>query len=81
MSCCGRGRAAVAGIGPSAAAGGTGRRAGLGVTGLRYTGSRPARVRGSATGRTYDVRGAGDEVAVDTRDVPALLRTRLFSRV
>jgi hypothetical protein len=84
MSCCGKGRAAVAGMYGGAGATGAARpasagRRGPGTTRLRYVGTRPARVRGTATGRTYDVR-AGDELTADTRDVAALLRTGLFSR-
>jgi hypothetical protein len=92
MSCCGKGRAAAtkmygaASATPGTIRAGTGRtgtpgatRSGPGTTRLRYTGTRPASVRGSATGRTYGVR-RGDVLPIDTRDVSALLRTGLFTR-
>ncbi len=82
MSCCGKGRTAATRMyGASSAAGPSSpSRPGPGSTRLRYGGTRPATVRGTATGRTYGVR-RGDELLVDTRDAAALLRTGLFTRL
>jgi hypothetical protein len=47
---------------------------------LRYLGPKRVLVRGPATGRQYDVSAAAPMVAVDSRDVDGLLRTRQFVR-
>jgi hypothetical protein len=85
MGCCGQGRAALA----RSTAGLTGARETtrprqaarrLPKVGVRYSGHRAVRVRGTATGRIYSFTGAGVEQAVDAADVPALIRTGLFAR-
>ena len=45
---------------------------------LRYTESSPVRVMGPVTGRQYDFSGSRSVQAVDSRDAPALLRSRFF---
>jgi hypothetical protein len=84
MGCCGQGRAALAGssatggreLRHSRPSGGGGR---PGIN-LRYVGGRSVRVRGTATGKPYFFAGAGVQQMIDVGDVPALLRTGLFTR-
>jgi hypothetical protein len=45
---------------------------------LHYLEHSPIRVRGPMTGREYDFSGSQPVQAVDSRDAPALLRTRFF---
>ena len=45
---------------------------------VRYLGARPVRVRGAATGRAYHASPANPSLAIDARDVAALVRTGLF---
>ncbi len=47
---------------------------------LQYGEQSPIRVRGLATGRVYQFSGQQPVQAVDERDAPALLQTRLFHR-
>lgn len=48
---------------------------------IRYLERSPILVRGPVTGREYTFSGAHPDQAVDTRDAPALLKTRFFRRV
>jgi hypothetical protein len=52
----------------------------LSTVALRYVGTRPARARGTATGRLYAFACRGAIVSVDSKDLAALLRTGLFVR-
>jgi hypothetical protein len=47
---------------------------------LRYVGSTELSLIGTVTGTVYSVTETSVEIAVDERDVGALLRTRLFER-
>ena len=47
---------------------------------LRYLGRRPARARGTASGRLYSFARRGAIVDVETQDLTALLNTGLFAR-
>ena len=47
---------------------------------LRYLGQAPISLRGPHSGRVYSVDAAAHELAVDARDLEALLRTGLFQR-
>jgi len=45
---------------------------------LRYLRNSPIRVRGAATGRSYDFSASRQTQPVDRRDLPGLLRTGFF---
>lgn len=47
---------------------------------LRYLGTTAIALRGPRSGRIYRFAAAGDAMAVDGRDLDALLATRLFAR-
>lgn len=47
---------------------------------LRYGGPVPMTLRGPVSGTTYQMNQAGQQVAADARDVPALLGTPWFAR-
>jgi hypothetical protein len=46
---------------------------------VRYTGAQRIQVRGTATGTVYHCSASSRILSVDVRDVPALLRTGLFT--
>jgi len=45
---------------------------------IRYLRNSPIRVRGAASGRTYDFSASRQTQPVDRRDLPGLLRTGFF---
>jgi hypothetical protein len=47
---------------------------------VRYLRTTPVRVRGLATGHSYDFPGAHAIQSIDPRDVPGLLNTGQFTR-
>jgi hypothetical protein len=48
---------------------------------LRYTGDAPVIVTGPGTGTLYRIEPEAREIAVDRRDLPALVATGRFARV
>lgn len=77
MSCCGQARATLSSL-RSTGTTKPGRR--LARAAVRYLGSRPIHVRGSATGRRYSFSANGEVQSVDAGDVAGIVRTRLFVR-
>lgn len=78
MSCCGQARAMLSSL-RSADTRTAGRQT-LARAAVRYVGSRPVHVRGSATGQRYSFTTSGEVQSVDARDVAGIVRTRLFVR-
>lgn len=54
---------------------------GHGVVRLFYRGNGSAQIRGPVTGRVYQFPRHNPIQMVDSRDVPGLVRTRLFAHV
>ena len=84
MGCCGSRRAAAAQQAATprpAPARPADPHAGPATVPVRYAGGRPVYVRGTATGRRYSFARSGVVQEVDARDLPGLLRTRLFRAV
>jgi hypothetical protein len=54
---------------------------GYGVVRLFYRGNGSAQIRGPVTGRVYQFPRHNPVQMVDSRDVPGLVRTRLFAHV
>jgi hypothetical protein len=77
MGCCNQKRAAM--IAPASPPADRAQTPAQRVT-VRYTASRPIRVRGTATGRVYHCSARSPVLAVDARDAAALIRTGLFRR-
>jgi hypothetical protein len=76
-------RADVAGLGPQTSGYPPSQLGAAGpppLTGVRYSGPRRVRVRGSVSGKAYYFANTGATQGVATADVPALLRTGLFVR-
>lgn len=48
---------------------------------LLYKGNGSAQIRGAATGQVYQFPRQSPAQDVDPRDVPALIRTRMFTQV
>jgi hypothetical protein len=69
--CCGEKRAALNGHGI----------AGASMVNMLYRGHGSAQIRGQVTGQIYQFPRQQPVQAIDPRDVPAMIRTRLFTQV
>jgi hypothetical protein len=69
--CCGQKRSALKVIGA----------ADIGTVKMLYRGNGSAQIRGQVTGQVYQFPRQQPVQKVDPRDIPALVRTRLFTHV